>query len=77
MTYLGRRMPRDEGEELLTGRGHYVSDMRLPGMAQLSPVRSPYAYARIRHINVKQTWALPGVNVLQGYGCLSLLFSIG
>lgn len=61
MAYIGRRLPRDEDPALLTGRGHYVSDIRLPGMAQLALVRSPFAHARIRSINVERARALPGV----------------
>src|SRR6185437_13458129 len=61
MTYIGRRMPRDEDPALLTGRGNYVSDMRLPGMAQLAFVRSTHAHARIRSIDVERARALPGV----------------
>jgi len=61
MTYIGRRQPRDEDPALLTGRGRYVSDVRLPGMAQLALVRSPHAHARIRHIDAQRARALPGV----------------
>jgi carbon-monoxide dehydrogenase large subunit len=61
MTYIGRRLPRDEDLALLTGRGHYVSDTRLPGMAQLAFVRSPHAHARIRSLAVERARALPGV----------------
>ena len=58
---MRRRLPRDEDPALLTGRGHYVSDIRPPGMAQLAFVRSPHAHARIRSIAVERARALPGV----------------
>ncbi|MGC8644983.1 MAG: xanthine dehydrogenase family protein molybdopterin-binding subunit [Thermoplasmata archaeon] len=34
-------------ESLVTGKGHFVDDIKIPGMLHMSIVRSPYARARI------------------------------
>jgi carbon-monoxide dehydrogenase large subunit len=36
----------------LRGRGQYVADIRMPGMADVAFVRSPVAHARLRHVRV-------------------------
>ncbi|MEM0127508.1 MAG: xanthine dehydrogenase family protein molybdopterin-binding subunit [Thermoplasmatales archaeon] len=38
-------------ETFVTGRGHFVDDIKLPGMMFMSVVRSPYARAKILKIN--------------------------
>jgi aerobic carbon-monoxide dehydrogenase large subunit len=49
------------------GRGTYVDDIQLPRMTYAAILRSPYAHARIRSINVDKAKALPGVvTVLTG-----------
>jgi aerobic carbon-monoxide dehydrogenase large subunit len=44
---LGRPVPRIEDRRLVTGRGRYVADLRLPGALQVVFVNSPVAHARI------------------------------
>jgi 2-furoyl-CoA dehydrogenase large subunit len=46
---------------LIRGRGKYVDDVRLPNMAFAAILRSPYAHARIKEIDVSQAEKLPGV----------------
>jgi len=48
---LGTSVPRKEDARLLTGRGRYVSDLRLPGMLHVAFVRSPLAHGRIRGVD--------------------------
>ena len=50
---IGARVPRKEDERFLTGRGRYVADLALPGMAHATIVRSPHAHARIRAIDAR------------------------
>ena len=58
---VGERLLRKEDERFLYGRGRYVSDIALPGMLHAAFLRSPYAHARIRSIDVSRARALPGV----------------
>src|SRR5262249_9467163 len=52
---------RIEDAELLTGRGRYVADIQLPGIAVAAFVRSPHANARIRSVDVTAARRAPGV----------------
>jgi aerobic carbon-monoxide dehydrogenase large subunit len=61
VTYVGRSVPRKEDAELLTGQGRYVDDLTLPGMLWFSLVRSPFAHARIRAIDVSRARKADGV----------------
>ncbi|MFQ5994546.1 MAG: xanthine dehydrogenase family protein molybdopterin-binding subunit [Acidiferrobacterales bacterium] len=58
---IGQRVRRVEDLRLLTGKGHYTDDIRIPGMACAYFVRSPYAHARIRSIDTRPVHALPRV----------------
>jgi carbon-monoxide dehydrogenase large subunit len=59
--YFGERIKRNEDPRLLTGRALFVDDVNLPAMAHVAFVRSPYAHARIKSINVSAAKELPGV----------------
>ena len=59
--YFGERIKRNEDPRLLTGRALFVDDVNLPGMAHIAFVRSPYAHARIKSIDVSAAKDLPGV----------------
>ncbi|MEA2730818.1 MAG: aerobic carbon-monoxide dehydrogenase large subunit [Acetobacteraceae bacterium] len=60
-SYIGRSVPRPNLARLLQGRGLYVSDLVLPRMAHVVFIRSPYAHARILHIDRDAALAMPGV----------------
>ena len=36
MRLIGARVPRVEDQRILTGRGHYIDDLQLPGMLHLA-----------------------------------------
>ncbi|HXF56754.1 MAG TPA: molybdopterin cofactor-binding domain-containing protein [Actinomycetota bacterium] len=59
--YVGAEVRRKEDPEFLTGQARYVDDMTLPGMVWLGVVRSPFAHARIRSVDVSRALAMPGV----------------
>jgi aerobic carbon-monoxide dehydrogenase large subunit len=61
MRYVGSRVPRVEDMRILTGRGRYVDDLHLPGMAHAAFVRSPFPHARITSIDVSAAREAPGV----------------
>jgi len=58
---VGRPVPRVDGLEKVTGRARYVTDLVLPGMAHAKVLRSPYAHARVRRVDVARAGARPGV----------------
>ncbi len=58
---IGKFVQRKEDLRLLTGKGHYVADVRLPGTTYAVLVRSPHAHARIRKIDKSAAERAPGV----------------
>ena len=62
--HFGARITRLEDPVLLTGKGHYVDDIKLPGTLHACFVRSPHAHARIKSIDVTAAQALPGVHAV-------------
>ncbi|WP_336209482.1 hypothetical protein [Nonomuraea sp. LPB2021202275-12-8] len=59
--YVGSRTPRLEDARLLAGRGRYVGNVRLPGMAYAVVVRSPIAHGRLTGCDTKAARAADGV----------------
>jgi CO/xanthine dehydrogenase Mo-binding subunit len=59
--WIGQSMKRVEDPRLLAGKGKYVDDVVLPGMAHAALLRSPFAHARIKSIDCSKARALPGV----------------
>src|SRR5215470_6465265 len=58
---IGHSVKRKEDPRFIRGRGHYVDDIKLPGMLYMDIVRSPYAHANIKKIDASRALALPGV----------------
>ncbi|MGL3607396.1 xanthine dehydrogenase family protein molybdopterin-binding subunit [Rhizobium sp. G187] len=64
---IGARVARKEDKRFLTGKGRYTDDMVVPGMKYAYFVRSPYAHAKIKSIDMSSAKAMPGViDVLDG-----------
>ncbi len=61
---IGCSRKRKEDPRFLRGQGHYVDDVKLPGMLFGAIVRSPYAHARIKSIDKTKALALPGVHAV-------------
>jgi aerobic carbon-monoxide dehydrogenase large subunit len=59
--WVGGGVLRKEDPELLTGQGHYVDDLALPGMLWMATVRSPLAHANITRIDTSAAKQMPGV----------------
>ncbi|MEM2202830.1 MAG: glyceraldehyde dehydrogenase subunit alpha [Sulfolobales archaeon] len=59
--HIGKPVKRKEDPRLITGRGLYVDDIKLPGMLYAAFVRSPYAHAKIRSIDASKAQKIPGV----------------
>src|SRR6266851_2076033 len=58
--WFGARVQRVEDDRLLRGRGHFTDDIS-EGALESYLVRSPFAHARIKSIDVSAARALPGV----------------
>ena len=59
--YFGKRITRNEDPYLLTGQALFTDDVHLPGMVHVAFLRSDYAHARIRSIDVSAALERPGV----------------
>ncbi len=60
-TYVGTAVRRKEDPELVTGQARYADDLTVPGMVWMSVVRSPYAHARIKSVDLAAARKVPGV----------------
>jgi CO/xanthine dehydrogenase Mo-binding subunit len=58
---LGKRVPRVDGPEKVTGQARFGDDLPLYGLLHARLVPSLYAHARITRIDVSQALAHPGV----------------
>ena len=64
---VGDRIKRREDPALIQGLGRYVDDVPVVGTLHAAFLRSPYAHARIKSLNVEAARQLPGVvTVLTG-----------
>jgi len=61
LTWIGQSMKRVEDPRILSGKGGYIDDVVVPGMAHAAMVSSPHAHARIVSIDTSRAKALPGV----------------
>ncbi|RXZ33799.1 xanthine dehydrogenase family protein molybdopterin-binding subunit [Oxalobacteraceae bacterium CAVE-383] len=59
--YFESRVRRQEDPRLLTGKGCYIDDVRLPDMLHAAFVRSAYAHARILGVDTSAALAMEGV----------------
>jgi len=64
--WKGQSMPRKEDGRLVQGQGVFVDDIKRHNMGFAHYVRSPYAHAIIKSVDVSAALALPGV-----YGTLT------
>ena len=58
---VGKSVPRPNARRLLEGRGRFVDDLVLPRLVHVAFVRSPYAHARMRGIDLAAARDAPGV----------------
>ena len=61
ISFVGRSISRREDRRLLTGRGQFIADLKLPQMLHAAFVRSPLAHARIKTIDLSRAAASPGI----------------
>src|SRR5258708_14386166 len=58
---LGESYKRKEDARFIRGQGNYVDDVQLPGMLYGDIVRSIYAHALIKNIDISEALKVPGV----------------
>nr|MCU0255195.1 hypothetical protein [Vicinamibacterales bacterium] len=61
---IGRRQPRLDGFDKVSGRSVFADDIELPGMLHGRILRSPHARARIVRLDTTKARALPGVKAV-------------
>ena len=64
--FIGQNVPRKEDQRLVQGEGIFIDDMKRHGMGFVHFVRSPYAHAKIKSVDVSAALELEGV-----YGTLT------
>jgi len=60
-SYIGRSLPRENAKKHLEGGGQFVDDLVLPRMLHVAFLRSPFAHADIKSINVDEAKKSSGV----------------
>jgi CO/xanthine dehydrogenase Mo-binding subunit len=61
---VGKRHPKIDGGERVSGKAEYASDVYLPGMLYGKTLRSPHPHAKIVSIDTEKAKALPGVKAI-------------
>jgi CO/xanthine dehydrogenase Mo-binding subunit len=62
--YVGKRIPRRDGPDKVTGRAKYTVDIKLPGMLVGRILRSSHPHAKILNIDTSRATALKGVKAV-------------
>jgi xanthine dehydrogenase YagR molybdenum-binding subunit len=61
---VGKPVPRVDARDKVTGKARYTRDLKLPGMLYGVIVRSPYAAAQIRKVDMSAAEKMPGVRAV-------------
>lgn len=64
---VGQSYPQIDAMEKAMGKTKFVSDLALPNMLYGRILRSPYAHARIKHIDISKAKSLTGVKAVVAY----------
>lgn len=62
--YVGKKIPRKDAVEIVTGAAKFVSDLRLPNMLYGGVLGSPFAHAIIKDIDTRAALATKGVEAV-------------
>jgi carbon-monoxide dehydrogenase large subunit len=63
---IGQRVRRREDPRFVTGQGHYVDDLELPGALHATFIRSDWAHAKIVGIDTSGASEIPGTQIFTG-----------
>jgi CO/xanthine dehydrogenase Mo-binding subunit len=61
---IGKRLPRVDAYERVSGSAVYPSDTSLPDMLYGAILRCPYAYARVLSVDTREAEKMPGVRAV-------------
>jgi len=61
---VGKRIPKLDAQDKVTGRSVYIQDLKAPGMLHGKILRSKYPHARIIHIDTSRAKRLLGVRAV-------------
>ncbi|MBI4186319.1 MAG: molybdopterin-dependent oxidoreductase [Chloroflexi bacterium] len=64
LSVVGKRLPRVDALEKITGKAVYGTEVYLPGLLHGKILGSPYAHARILNIDTSRAERLPGVKAV-------------
>jgi CO/xanthine dehydrogenase Mo-binding subunit len=64
LSVAGHSVRRLDAVEKVMGRATFAGDIQFPRMLHATVVRSPFAHARIRHIDVARARSVPGVRAI-------------
>ncbi|MBM7789046.1 xanthine dehydrogenase family protein molybdopterin-binding subunit [Tenggerimyces flavus] len=68
LSVVGQPAPRKSGPARARGEARYIGDLRPAGLLQAAVLRSPYAHARVRRIDLSRALSAPGVRGALGPG---------
>jgi xanthine dehydrogenase molybdenum-binding subunit len=74
---VGKKTPRIDGYERVTGQAQYTADIQFPGMLYARILRSPHAHARIASIDTSKAEKLAGVKAVAHHGNAQVPWSSG
>ena len=60
----GTSIKRVEDPKYMTGRGMYVDDIQISGMLHVAILRSPYAHAKIKNIDISKANKIAGIHMI-------------
>jgi len=63
-TVVGKRLPRIDAHERVSGSAVYTLDLQLPGMLHAAVVRCPHAHARVKRVDTSRAESMPGVRAV-------------
>ena len=75
--YIGQSVTRKEDQRLLTGHGHYVDDVTVPGMLHAAFLRSDVARGAITRLDLDAARALDGVVAVYSWTDFHGVFGAG
>jgi xanthine dehydrogenase molybdenum-binding subunit len=74
---VGKRTPRIDAYERVSGQAQYTGDIQLPGMLYARVLRSPHPHAKIVSIDTSKAERLPGVKAVVHHGNAQIPWSSG
>ena len=60
-TVVGKRLPRIDGYDRVSGSATYTADVILPGMLYGAILRCPHAHATVKRLDTAKAEQMPGV----------------